>query len=53
MQLNRAPHESIESYITRASLYRGQLLGLDRLPGDGGGFLCGAFARPCPFEPRR
>ena len=41
MQLNRAPHESIESYITRASLYRGQLLGLDSSLAMGEAFYVG------------
>ena len=41
MQLNRAPHESIESYITRASLYRGQLLGFDSSLAMGEAFYVG------------
>ncbi|CAE7238450.1 TY4B-J, partial [Symbiodinium sp. CCMP2456] len=41
MQLNRAPHESVESYITRASLYRGQLLGLDSSLAMGEAFYVG------------
>ncbi|CAE7765363.1 RE2 [Symbiodinium sp. CCMP2592] len=41
MHLNRAPNESIESYITRASLYRSQLLGLDSSLAMGEAFYVG------------
>ena len=39
--LNRAPGESVESYITRAALYRAQLEGLDSSLAMGEAFYVG------------
>ena len=41
MQLNRAPGESMESYVTRASIYRTHLLGLDSSMAMGEAFFVG------------
>ena len=41
MHLNRAPGESMESYVTRASMYRTHLLGLDSSMAMGEAFYVG------------
>ena len=41
MSLNRAPGESLESYVTRASIYRTHLLGMDKSMAMGDAFYVG------------
>ena len=52
MSLSRFAGESLESYITRAGLYRDQLAGR-RFPQHGGEVLCGAPLGSCETDEKR
>ena len=52
LTLNRFAGESLESYITRAGLYRDQLAGR-RFPQHGGEVLCGAPLGSCETDEKR